>query len=156
MPLECSPLRLAAVREFGVRVEFFDPSKDGHLWEMVQSIKDEKGEQEMLVIPPADLPQIMAGQGTAVKELLDEVDGRLDYLFVCHGGGGMICGATALIKEECPGCQIHGVEPSTSNVTTLSLQKGEIQFMKNPQTIADGSTNPTINQLTFDIIKEHV
>lgn len=68
----------------------------------------------MTIIPPYNHKDVIAGQGTVAKELIEEV-GELDYLFVCVGGGGLIAGMSLAVKELSPNCKIYGVEPLAGN-----------------------------------------
>ncbi len=112
-------------------------------------------ERGMTMIPPYDHPHVMAGQGTAALELLDEV-GSLDALLVCVGGGGLIAGCAVAAKHLLPGIAVHGVEPEAGNDTQLSLQRGEIVHIDTPRTIADGAQTQASGRLTFPVIQSLV
>ncbi len=106
----------------------------------------------MTLIPPYDHPHVMAGQGTAALELVDEV-GALDALLVCVGGGGLIAGCAVAAKARCPGVAVHGVEPEAGDDTRQSLQCGAIVHIPTPQTIADGAQTQHSGRLTFPVIQ---
>ncbi len=112
-------------------------------------VADERG---MTMIPPFNHPQVMAGQGTAALELIDEV-GALDALLVCVGGGGLIAGCAVAARHRLPDIAVHGVEPDAGNDTQLSLQRGEIVHIDTPRTIADGAQTQASGTLTFPIIQ---
>ncbi len=109
----------------------------------------------MTMIPPFDHPHVMAGQGTAALELIEEV-GTLDALLVCVGGGGLISGCAVAAKHLLPGVSVHGVEPEAGNDTLLSLQRGEIVRIDTPRTIADGAQTQSSGLLTFPVIRSLV
>jgi len=109
-------------------------------------------ERGMALVPPFDHPQVMAGQGTAALELIDEV-GHLDALLVCVGGGGLISGCAVAAKHKLPGITVVGVEPEAGNDTQQSLAAGRIVHIDVPQTIADGAQTQASGQLTFPVIQ---
>ena len=116
---------------------------------LCRRVADERG---MTMIPPFNHPQVMAGQGTAALELIDEV-GPLDALLVCVGGGGLIAGCAVAARHRLPDIAVHGVEPEAGNDTQLSLQRGEIVHIDTPRTIADGAQTQASGTLTFPIIQ---
>ena len=116
---------------------------------LCRRLADERG---MTMIPPFDHPQVMAGQGTAALELVEEV-GTLDALLVCVGGGGLISGCAVAAKHLLPGVSVYGVEPEAGNDTQLSLQRGEIVRIDTPRTVADGAQTQASGQLTFPVIQ---
>ncbi len=109
-------------------------------------------ERGMTLIPPYDHPHVMAGQGTAALELIEEV-GPLDALLVCVGGGGLIAGCAVAAKHLLSGIAVYGVEPEAGNDTQLSLQRGEIVHIDTPRTIADGAQTQSSGRLTFPVIQ---
>jgi threonine dehydratase len=106
----------------------------------------------MTLVPPYDHPHVMAGQGTAALELIEEV-GALDALLVCVGGGGLISGCAVAAKALCPTIAVHGVEPEAGDDTRQSLQRGAIVHIPTPQTIADGAQTQHSGELTFPVIQ---
>jgi threonine dehydratase len=112
-------------------------------------------ERGMTLIPPYDHADVMAGQGTAAAELIEEV-GPLDRLLVCVGGGGLISGCAVAAHALSPGVQVIGVEPEAGNDTQQSLALGRIVHIDTPQTIADGAQTQHSGQLTFAVIQRLV
>ncbi len=112
-------------------------------------------ERGMTLIPPFDHPHVMAGQGTAALELIQQTaeGGPLDVLLVCVGGGGLISGCAVAAAHLNPGIQVWGVEPETGNDTQQSFAKGEIVRIATPRTIADGAQTEASGQLTFPVIQ---
>jgi len=116
---------------------------------LCRRVADERG---MTMIPPFNHAHVMAGQGTAALELIDEV-GTLDALLVCVGGGGLIAGCAVAARHRLPDIAVHGVEPEAGNDTQLSLQRGEIVHIDTPRTIADGAQTQSSGTLTFPVIQ---
>ncbi len=116
---------------------------------LCRRLADERG---MTMIPPYDHPHVMAGQGTAALELIEDA-GPLDVLLVCVGGGGLISGCAVAAKHLLPDVAVYGVEPEAGNDTQLSLQRGEIVRIDTPRTIADGAQTQSSGLLTFPVIQ---
>ena len=109
-------------------------------------------ERGMTMIPPYDHPHVMAGQGTAALELIEDA-GPLDALLVCVGGGGLISGCAVAAKHLLPDIAVYGVEPEAGNDTQQSLRCGEIVKIDTPRTIADGAQTQSSGKLTFPVIQ---
>ena len=112
-------------------------------------------ERGMTLIPPYDHAHVMAGQGTAALELLEET-GPLDMLLVCVGGGGLISGCAVAAHHISPGIEVIGVEPEAGNDTQQSLAQGRIVHIETPKTIADGAQTQHSGTLTFPVIQRLV
>jgi threonine dehydratase len=112
-------------------------------------------ERGLVLIPPYDHAEIIAGQGTAAKELFEEV-GALDALLVCVGGGGLLAGSALAARALSPGCKLFGVEPEAGNDGQQSFRTGKIVNIPTPRTIADGAQTQHLGQLTFAVIRENV
>jgi len=112
-------------------------------------------ERGMTLIPPYDHPHVMAGQGTAAAELIQEA-GALDLLLVCVGGGGLISGCAVAAHHLSPGIEVVGIEPEAGNDTQQSLERGEIVHIDTPKTIADGAQTQHSGKLTFPVIQRLV
>lgn len=111
-------------------------------------------ERNMTLIPPFAHPDVIAGQGTAVKELLEEVGG-LDVLFVPLGGGGLLSGSLLSAHALSPDCQVYGVEPEGANDAQQSMTLGEIVQIDYPESIADGALTPALAPMTFALIQKY-
>ena len=109
----------------------------------------------MTLIPPYDHAHVMAGQGTAAKELLEDT-GPLDLLLVCLGGGGLISGCAVAAQQLSPDCKVIGVEPEAGNDAQQSKRLGHIVRIETPRTIADGAQTQFLGQLTFPVIQSLV
>ena len=108
-----------------------------------------------MVVPPFDDYAVMAGQGTAALELLEDVP-SLDVLVTPVGGGGLMAGCSTVARALFPGMMVVGVETDTANDTYLSLRRGVRVSIPPPPTIADGIRLTTPGALTFPILKEYV
>jgi threonine dehydratase len=151
MPRDAPQTKVAATRGYGAEVVLFDRYAEDR--EAIgRRLAQERG---MTLIPPYDHADVIAGQGTATSELIDEV-GALDDLFVCLGGGGLLSGAALAVRALSPGCRLHGVEPEAGNDAQQSLARGEIVHIDTPATIADGAQTQHLGQLTFAIIRRDV
>ena len=151
MPQDAPAVKVAATRGYGGEVVLYD--KHTSVREEVAARIAE--ERRLTVIPPYDHADVIAGQGTAAKELIDEV-GALDYLFVCVGGGGLISGCAIAAAALSPGCKVIGVEPEAGDDATRSFKTGTLQTCHNPDTIADGARTPYLGKLTFPLVLEYV
>ena len=151
MPLDAPQAKVDATRGYGAEVIQFDRfTQDREA--LTQAIATERG---MTLIPPYDHADVMAGQGTAVKELIDDV-GPLDALFVPLGGGGLLSGSALAARALAPQCRIYGVEPEAGNDGQQSLRAGHIVHIATPQTLADGAQTQHLGQLTFGVIRRDV
>lgn len=151
MPKDAPSAKLAATRGYGAEVVLYDRfSEDRQA--LTQRLAAERG---MTLIPPYDHPDVIAGQGTAAKELIEET-GPLDRLYVCLGGGGLTSGSALAARALSPGCQIYGVEPEAGNDGQQSLRAGRIVQIPVPQTIADGAQTQHLGDYTFGIIRRDV
>lgn len=151
MPLDTPPAKMEATRGYGATIVTYDRySEDRDA--IARKLAQEKG---MMVIPPFDHPDIVAGQGTAAKELFEEV-GALDALFVCLGGGGLLAGSALSAGALSPDCKVYGVEPEAGNDGQRSLREGRIVKIAAPKTIADGAQTLALGAINFEIIRRDV
>jgi threo-3-hydroxy-L-aspartate ammonia-lyase len=148
MPLDSPAMKLAATRGYGAQVITYDRYKDDRE-AIAKKLSHERG---MTLIPPYDHAHVMAGQGTAALELLEEV-GQLDTLLVCLGGGGLISGSAVAAKHLNPEIRVIGVEPEAGNDAQQSKRSGSIVKIDTPKTIADGAQTQYVGQLTFPVIQ---
>jgi threonine dehydratase len=151
MPKDAPAIKLAATRDYGAEVVQYDRYTEDRE-QIGRSIAAERG---LALVPPFDHPHVMAGQGTAIKELIEET-GPLDLLFVGIGGGGLISGSATAAHHLSPGCEVWGVEPEAGNDVQQSLQRGERVTIGVPQTIADAAQTSQVGELTFPVIQQLV
>ena len=151
MPHDAPAAKVAATKGYGGDVVVYDRYREDR--EAIgRKLAEERG---MTLIPPYDHADIIAGQGTAVKELIEEV-GELDALFVPLGGGGLLAGSALAARALSPRCRIHGVEPEAGNDGQQSFRSGRIVTIATPRTIADGAQTLHLGELTFPIIRRDV
>ena len=148
MPLDAPQAKLEATRGYGAEVVLYDRyTQDRET--LAAGLAQERG---MTLIPPYDHPDVIAGQGTAARELLEETGG-LDALFVPLGGGGLLSGSALAARALAPECKVYGVEPEAGDDGRQSLRKGEIVHIATPQTLADGAQTQHLGHYTFGIIR---
>ena len=151
MPDDAPPVKLAATRGYGAEVRIFERATvDRDTF--ARAIAEERG---MTIIPPYDHPHIIAGQGTAALELLEQVE-ELDALVMPIGGGGLIGGCAVAARGLRPAIRVFGVEPEGADDVRQSLARGERVTIAPPSTIADGIRTTSPGKLTFPIIQRHV
>ena len=151
MPTDAPKLKVEATRGYGAEVVFYDRQKDDRAAVARRIV----GDSGRVLVPPYDDPAIMAGQGTAALELLEEIP-SLDALVTPVGGGGLMAGCSTVARTLVPSIAVFGVEADTANDTYLSLQKGERVTIPPPPTIADGIRLQTPGELTFPILRENL
>jgi threonine dehydratase len=151
MPHDAPAAKIAATREYGASVVLYDRYTEDR--EAIgRGLAVEHG---LTLIPPFDHPDIIGGQGTAAKELFEEV-GPLDTLFVCLGGGGLLSGSALATRALSPACTLYGVEPEAGNDGQLSFRSGSLVHIDTPKTIADGAQTQQLGNFTFEIIRRDV
>ena len=151
MPHDTPAIKLAATRGYGAEIVIYDRFTEDR--EAIgRRLASERG---LTLIPPFDHPHVIAGQGTATKELIEEV-GALDTLFVCMGGGGLVSGSALAARALSPHCKIYGVEPEAGNDGQQSFRSGSIVHIATPRTIADGAQTQHLGQLTFAIVRREL
>jgi len=151
MPHDAPAAKVAATKGYGGKVVSYDRYQEDR-----EQIGRELAERHGLtLVPPYDHPDVIAGQGTAAKELFEEV-GELDAFFVCLGGGGLLAGSALATRALSPRCKLYGVEPEAGNDGQRSFRSGAIVHIDTPRTIADGAQTQHLGNLTFPIIRRDV
>ncbi len=151
MPSDAPQVKLAATRGYGAEIIPYDRAATTRE-ALAQEIAEKRG---LPIIPPYDHPHVVAGQGTAAKELFEDV-GALDLLLVCCGGGGLLSGSALAARALAPGCRVVGVEPENADDAARSFHSGTLHRVENPDTIADGARTPSLGQVTFPLVLDHV
>ena len=151
MPYDAPATKVAATKGYGGTVVFYDRYTEDRE-QIGRRMAEEKG---LTLIPSYDHPDVIAGQGTAALELLQDV-GNLDALFVCLGGGGLLAGSALAVRALAPDCKLYGVEPEAGNDGQQSFRTGSIVHIDTPATIADGAQTQHLGNYTFDIIRRDV
>lgn len=148
MPTDAPDLKVAATRGYGAEIVTYDRLTEDRE-AIARRLADERG---LTLVPPYDHPLIMAGQGTAALELIEQV-GALDWLLAPVGGGGLLSGCTVAATSLLPAIKVVGVETETSNDWVLSLDAGHPVRIPPPDTIADGMRTQQPGALTFPIVQ---
>ena len=151
MPADAPAVKLDATRGYGAEVVLYDKHKEVRE-EVAERTARERG---LTMIPPFDHPHVIAGQGTAAKELIEDAK-PLDFLFVPCSGGGLISGCAVAASALAPGCKVIGVEPEAGDDATRSFKTKTLQTCHNPDTIADGARTHSLGQLTFPLVLRYV
>jgi threonine dehydratase len=151
MPADAPAVKIEATRGYGAEIVLYDKNK-----EVREEVAERVARERRLpVIPPFDHAHVIAGQGTAAKELIEDA-GRLDYLFVPCSGGGLISGCAVAASHLAPGCKLIGVEPEAGDDATRSFKTKTLQTCHNPDTIADGARTHALGRLTFPLVLRYV
>ena len=149
MPQDAPQVKVRATEDYGARVVPYD--------RYTQSREDIGGrlaaEQGLTLIPPYDHPDIIAGQGTATVELLEDA-GELDLILAPVGGGGLLSGTILAAARGAPQAQVYGVQPEAGDHGRRSMAQGSIVSIDVPRTIADGVQTTELGTLTFSIIRD--
>ncbi|MEM5399571.1 MULTISPECIES: threo-3-hydroxy-L-aspartate ammonia-lyase [Paraburkholderia] len=151
MPHDAPAVKVEATRGYGGEVVFYDRYTEDRE-ALGKRLAAERG---LTLIPPYDHAHVMAGQGTAAKELFEET-GELDLLLTPLGGGGLLSGCATAAHALSPACTVIGVEPEAGNDGQRSLHTGEIVHIDTPKTLADGAQTQHLGNLTFAVIRERV
>ncbi|MBJ3590597.1 threo-3-hydroxy-L-aspartate ammonia-lyase [Salmonella enterica subsp. enterica serovar Saintpaul] len=151
MPHDAPAAKVAATKGYGGNVIVYNRYTE----DREQIGRDLAAKHGLTLIPPYDHPHVIAGQGTAAKELIEET-GSLDALFVCLGGGGLLSGSALATRHLSPDCLIYGVEPQAGNDGQQSFRSGSIVQIDTPKTIADGAQTQHLGNYTFPLIQKHV
>jgi threonine dehydratase len=151
MPVTTPFVKVAATRSHGAEVVLHGDSV-GDAQTRVEQLVAERG---YIQVHPYDDARIVAGQGTAAKELIEDA-GALDALLVPCGGGGLLSGCAVAAKHLAPKCRVVGVEPAAGDDATQSFVKKRLVTIAVPDTIADGARTPSLGKLTFPLVLRHV
>ena len=149
MPEDAPRAKMEATRAHGASIVTYDRRTEVRE-QIAAGILERTG---ATLVPPFDHPLIMAGQGTAALELLEDT-GPLDALIAPVGGGGLLSGCATIAKAIHPAIRVFGAEPEGANDTFLSLKAGERVTVPHPDTIADGLRAPQPGALTFPVLRQ--
>lgn len=150
MPENASAAKRAAVLHYGGEIVSCAPTQHSREQTLARIV----GEKGCVIIPPFDDYRVIAGQGTAALELLEQA-GELDAVLAPVGGGGLLSGSAIAVSGISPGTCVFGAEPAAVDDTYRSLKAGRIMPVETIDTVADG-LRTTVGQLTFPIIQKHV
>jgi threonine dehydratase len=150
MPEDASKVKLEATRGYGAEIVQYAKSESRE--DLAGKLANER---KLTLIPPFDHAHVIAGQGTAAKELVEDA-GALDALLVPCGGGGLLSGCAIAAKHLLPKCRVVGVEPAAGDDATQSFVKKRLVTIAVPDTIADGARTASLGKLTFPLVLRHV
>jgi threonine dehydratase len=151
MPENAPAAKRRATEGYGARIVTYDPARANR--EAVAEALRREGDP--VLVPPYDHPDVIAGQGTAARELIEDA-GSLDLLLVPCGGGGLLSGSALSARALAPRCRVVGIEPELADDATRSFRTGTLHTVSNPPTIADGARTPSLGKLTFPLVRENV
>jgi threonine dehydratase len=151
MPSNAPTAKRKATEGYGARIVVYEPAREKRE-EVAERMRRSDG---LVLIPPYDHADVIAGQGTAAAELIEEASG-LDVLLVPCGGGGLLSGSALAARALAQGCRVVGVEPELADDATRSFKTGVLQTVVNPPTIADGARTPSLGKLTFPLVQQNV
>ncbi|MEE8435175.1 MAG: pyridoxal-phosphate dependent enzyme [bacterium] len=160
MPLDAPAVKRTATEGYGAEVVTYDPATEVRE-EVTEALRAGRG---LVLIPPFDHPHVIAGQGTAALELMDQVKDaaknghgvELEAVLAPCGGGGLLSGTAIACKHRLPGARVIGVEPEGSDCGNRAFHGGGIARVPHPQTMADGLKPHALGHHTFAAIREHV
>jgi threo-3-hydroxy-L-aspartate ammonia-lyase len=151
MPSDAPAAKRAATLGYGAEVIAYERGRERRE-EVAERLRADRG---LTLVPPYDHPHVVAGQGTAALELLEEVEG-LDALLVPCGGGGLLSGSALAAAAARSACRVTGVEPELADDATRSFRTGRLHAVQDPPTIADGLRTPSLGTITLPIVLERV
>jgi threonine dehydratase len=150
MPADAPRVKLEATRGYGAEVVLYQRHESREA--LSQKLSEERN---LALIPPFDHPHIVAGQGTAAKELFEET-GPLDALLVPCGGAGLLSGCAIAARKLAPGCRVIGVEPAAGDDVTQSFKQKKKVRIPLPETIADGARTLSPGDVTLPLVLQNV
>jgi threo-3-hydroxy-L-aspartate ammonia-lyase len=150
MPADAPQVKLEATRGYGAEIVLY--RKDENREAVTLKLAEER---KLTLIPPFDHPHVIAGQGTAAKELIEDA-GPLDALLVPCGGAGLLSGCAIAARHLLPECRVIGVEPAAGDDATRSFKEKKLITIEVPETIADGARTTSLGSLTFPLVLRYV
>jgi threo-3-hydroxy-L-aspartate ammonia-lyase len=150
MPADAPKVKLDATRGYGGEVVTYQKGESREA--LAKKISEER---KLVLVPPFDHPHIIAGQGTAAKELIEDA-GVLDALLVPCGGGGLLSGCAVAARRLIPDCRVIGVEPAAGDDATRSFKEKKLIEIQVPDTIADGARTTSLGKVTFPLVLANV
>ena len=151
MPSDAPAVKRIATEGYGGEVILYDRENDDRE-EIGRRLARDRG---LTLVPPYDHPHVIAGAGTAARELFEEV-GPLDFVFAPCGGGGLLSGTALSAHAMAPSCKVIGVEPAAGDDGTRSFRTKTLQTVTNPKTVADGARTPSLGSLAFPLVLAYV
>ena len=150
MPNNVPDVKLDAVKGYGANITLCEPTLDARK-STLDEIADKTGAR---VVHPFNDPNVIAGQGTAALEMIEDL-GHLDAMIAPIGGGGLMSGTCITTRSLLPEATLFGAEPAGADDAYLSLKEGKIIPQTNPDTICDGLLT-SLGEYTWEILKDHL
>jgi len=150
MPEDAPKVKLEATRGYGGEIVTYGKGENREA--LARRLSEER---KLTLVPPFDHPHVVAGQGTAAKELIEDA-GALDVLLVPCGGGGLISGCAIAARHLAPDCRVVGVEPAAGDDATRSFREKRLIAIQVPDTIADGARTTSLGAITFPLVMKYV
>ncbi|MBN2520896.1 MAG: serine/threonine dehydratase, partial [Bacteroidales bacterium] len=149
MPENASEIKIQATKSYGGNI-IICKSRDI----VDKEVEEASKEEGVFWLPPYNHEQVIAGQGTAAYEAIEEL-GKIDAVFAPCGGGGLLSGTLITTRALTPNAEIIGAEPLNANDAVQSLRMNSIQILtKTPDTIADGAMTLSVGNITFEYLKK--
>ena len=156
MPNNSPIIKQQATKAYGAKVVIFDPLKITR----EEVAEKENSEQLLTLIKPFDNKAVIAGQGTAALEFIEQNEALgnspFDLMLAPCGGGGLLSGTAIATKAVLPDCLVYGIEPKMADDATKSFYTGVLHSNPNPPTIADGTRTTSMGDITFPLVCKNV
>ena len=150
MATNANPTKVEACRGYGAEV-VLEGTHVGEAFAALERLRDEQG---LTFVHPFDDAAVVAGHGSVGLELLEDLP-EVDVVVVGVGGGGLISGIAAAIREQRPAVRVYGVEPTDAAAMTLAFEAGApVQIQ--PRTVADGLAAPFAGELTLAMCRRYL
>ena len=151
MPENSPVCKVTAVQAYGGDITFCEPN----LAARESTLEEICARTGAHFIPPYDHPDVIAGQGTAALEIVDQICAPIDCLITPVGGGGLLAGSAVVCRSLMPSVEVIGAEPSGADDAQRSFRSGRWQPQEDPDTMAEG-LRTSLGQLNFELIQRHV
>jgi len=150
MPAAANPIKVAATRGYGADVVL----EGAHFGEVYAAMERIREERNLVLCHPFDDPEVIAGHGSVGLEILEDLP-EVDVVVVAIGGGGLISGTAAALREQRPSVRVYGVEPTGSDAMSQALAAGAAVPLQ-PRSVADGLNAPFAGEWTLAMVRRHV
>lgn len=154
LPENAAPGKVAALRRLGLELR----AEGNDTGALELKARADAAEHGLTYVPPYNDPEIVAGQGTVAVEMLEQLGGEsLDAVVVAVGGGGLISGVAAVLKQHLPGIKVYGAQPVADDAMAASVRAGRIVQIDAGETLSDGTAGSVEpGSITFDLCRELV
>lgn len=150
MPAAANPTKVVATRDYGAEVVL----EGDHFGEVLAAMERIRAERNLVLCHPYDDPDVIAGHASTGLEILEDLP-DVDVIVIGIGGGGLISGVAAAVKEQRPGVRVYGIEPEGSNAMSVALKAG-VPIPIVPRSVADGLNGPVAGEWTLAMVQRYV